>query len=392
MSNPINRRQLLKSGALLAAGSTFAPAFSIAEIPPVRKISRGRLDISPLYQEFIANPSEVAVRARLNSNENKFGPSPRAQKAIAEQASAGNLYGWGAIESLKQMVADREGVSVDHILIGPGSTDFLEKFAMAYFMKGGNLVSADPTFMTLIRVAEAAGAEWKNIPLTKSWSHDLAAMEKAIDSETRLVYLCNPNNPTGTLTDFIDSLSFCERVSSRAPVFVDEAYMEFLKPGTGTSAVSLIKKGSNVIVARTFSKIYGMAGLRIGYVVGQPETLERIARLSFSGMGIANTSLAGAMASLGDDGFVEMCRTKHNEIREFTADGLRRLGYDPVPSYTSFMIFPIRSSGQKFLNEMRSRGVEVRAVNIGGQPYCRVSLGLMDEMEIFLENVAQADA
>jgi histidinol-phosphate aminotransferase len=392
MSQRINRRQLLRTGAFLAAGSTLAPVFSMAEVPPVRNIVEGRLNISPLYQEFIANASDVAVRARLNSNENKFGPSPRALKAIVDQASAGNLYGWKAIASLRQKIAEREGVSEDHILIGPGSTDFLEKFGMACFMNGGNLVSADPTFMTLIRVAEAVGAEWRNIPLTKNWSHDLPAMEKSIDKNTKLVYLCNPNNPTGTLTDFSDMLSFCERVSRNTPVFVDEAYMEFLKPGTGTSAVELIKKGSDVIVARTFSKIYGMAGLRIGYVVGQPETLERVAKLSFTGMGISNTSLAAAMASLEDDDFVTMCREKHNEIRQFTADGLRSLGYDPVPSYTSFMIFPIHSSGQGFLNEMRSKGVEVRAVNIGGQPYCRVSLGRKEEMEIFLENVLKSDA
>jgi len=392
MSRTLNRRQLLKSGALLAGASSLIPHLSLAERPPMRPIHEGRINISPLFGEYVADRASVVVKARLNSNENKFGPSPLALKAITDSAASGNLYGWQPIDDLITMLAEREGVSEDHILIGPGSTDFLEKFAMAYFMNGGNLVSADPTFMTLIRVAEAVGADWKNIPLTRSWSHDLPAMEKAVDDGTRLVYLCNPNNPTGTLTDFDQMLSFCERISTRVPVFVDEAYMEFLPPGKGKSATGLIREGHDVIVARTFSKIYGMAGLRIGYVIGQPETLERVARLSYSGMGISNTSLSAAMASLSDDNFVNMCREKHDEIRAYTFDGLTAFGYDPVRSYTSFMIFPIRSGGRKFLNAMQDRGVQVRALDIGGQPYCRVSLGRKDEMKVFLDEVKQADA
>jgi histidinol-phosphate aminotransferase len=392
MSQKINRRNLLKTAALFAGGAGLAPHISLAEMPPLRQLKNGRINISPLYDEFVPDPSDVPLTARLNSNENKFGPSPKALEALKSQAERGNLYGWNAITVLQEKIAEVEGVSPDHVLIGPGSTDFLEKSGMAFFMNGGNLVSADPTFMTLIRVVEATGTEWKNIPLTRSWAHDLKAMESAVDSDTRLVYLCNPNNPTGTLTDFDDLLDFCRRVSRKTPVFVDEAYMEFLAPGTGTSAVELIKEGSNVIVARTFSKIYGMAGLRVGYVVGLPETLKTISRLSFTGMGISNTSAAAAVASLEDPGFVGMCRDKHNEVRQFTFQGLKDLGYDPVPSYTSFMIFPIHSAGKKFLDGMRAEGVAVRAVNIGGQPYCRVSLGRMDEMQIFVRNVKKADA
>ncbi|MCA6073501.1 pyridoxal phosphate-dependent aminotransferase [Fulvivirga sedimenti] len=394
MKTSINRRQLLRSGLLTAGSVAFMPLFSHSEIPPVRALKRGRLDYSPLYKEFVlpANRSVAEVRARLNSNENKFGPSPNALKALSSQMEHGNLYGWQAIQSLKEELAAHEGVSSDHILIGPGSTDFLEKCGMAFFMNGGNLVSADPTFMTLIRVAEAVGAEWKNIPLRRDWSHDLSAMEKAVDANTKMVYVCNPNNPTGTLTDADDLLAFCERTSSKVPVFVDEAYMEFLEPGTGKTTVSLVKKGNNVIVARTFSKIHGMAGLRIGYIVGQPETLEIIARLSFTGMGISNTSIAAARASLKDVEYVERCRSIHNEIRDFTFSGLKSLGYDPVRSYTSFMIFPIRSGGSAFLKNMENEGVQIRTLQIAGSPYCRVSLGTKDEMQIFLDAVKKVES
>ena len=392
MKNMINRRNALKKAFLVAGTTGLLPHLSFGEIAPVRKLRNGRLDYSPLYREYVPSQPNAVIRARLNSNENKFGPSPNALKALSGQAENGNLYGWQPIEALKQEIAEREGVTTEHVLIGPGSTDFLEKFGMVFFRNGGNLVSADPTFMTLISVAEASGADWKNIPLRKDWSHDLAAMEAAVDGDTRLVYVCNPNNPTGTLTDFDDVLSFAKRVSAKAPVFVDEAYLEFLSPGTGKSAVELVRQGNDVIVARTFSKIHGMAGLRIGYVIGKPGTLEQIARMSFTGMGIANTSIAAARESLKDSAFIDQCRVKHNEIRDYTFDGLRKLGYDPVRSYTSFMIFPIRTGGRQFLDEMAKQGVAVRAVQIGGQPYCRVSLGRKDEMDIFLEHVRQADS
>lgn len=392
MKTSLNRRELLKTGLFTTGAMTVLPFLSYSEIPPLRRISQGRLNYSPLYKEFVsARPVLAEVRARLNSNENKFGPSPAAKQALTSQVSYGNLYGWDAASSLQAEIAEREGVKAENILIGPGSTDFLEKFAIAFFMNGGNLVSADPTFMTLISVAEAVGAEWKNIPLTKSWSHDLPAMERAVDQDTKMVYVCNPNNPTGTLTESGDLISFIDRVSARVPVFVDEAYLEFLKPGTGRTAVELIRKGKDVIVARTFSKIHGMAGLRIGYVVGQPETLEKVGRLSFSSMGISNTSVAAARASFADAEFVAMCREKHDEIRGYTVDGLKSIGYDPVPSYTSFMIFPIRSAGRKFLDDMAAKGVAVRALQIGGSPYCRVSLGTKNEMDIFLESLKELD-
>ncbi len=394
MITSMNRRQLLKTGLLTAGGISVLPFASHGERAPLRLVSKGRLDYSPLYKEFVLpeDKPDIPVRARLNSNENKFGPSPNALKALGEEMTHGNLYGWKAIESLKEEIAAHEGVSSDNILIGPGSTDFLEKCGMAFFMNGGNLVSADPTFMTLISVAEAVGAEWRNIPLRRDWSHDLEAMSNAVDSSTKMVYVCNPNNPTGTLTDADDLLDFCDRNSARVPVFVDEAYMEFLAPGTGKTTVALVKRGKNVIVARTFSKIHGMAGLRIGYIVGQPETLEIIARLSFTGMGIANTSIAAARASLKDTEYVNNCRRTHNEIREFTFNGLKGLGFDPVKSYTSFMIFPIRSGGSEFLRDMRDEGVQIRTLQIGGSPYCRVSLGTKDEMKIFLDAVKKVES
>ena len=272
-------------------------------------------------------------------------------------------------------------------MIGPGSTDMLEKTAITHFIDGGNVVSADPAYMSLIKTALAFNAEWKSVPLTKDWAHDLPAMEKAIDKKTKLVYVCNPNNPTGTLTPAADLRAFCERVSEKAPVFVDEAYLEFLDNPEASSMVDLVRKGKNVIVARTFSKIHAMAGLRVGYIVAPPQTLEKINSMVRSNMGMNVTSLKGAMASMTDTQFQENSRKWTRETREFTFDQLKSMGFEYVPSYTSFILFPIQMEGEAFLEKMYDKGGGVRFFEIFGSSYCRVSMGTMDEMALFAETL-----
>lgn len=384
----ISRRTLLKSGALTLGGTALLPYLSSGEIPPVVPVESGRMQFSPFYGEYVPDTAWLnkPLRARLNSNENPYGPSPSALKAVQENASRGNLYGWSGIEELMKAIAEKEGVSPEQVLIGPGSTDFLEKSGMLFFQNGGELVSADPTFMTIIRTAQAVGATWKGIPLTNKWEHDLDRMTSAITNSTRMVYLCNPNNPTGTLTDTDQLIEFSRRASEKTVVFADEAYLEFLDPGT-KSLTGLIKEGKNVLVARTFSKIHGLAGLRIGYLLGQPETLKAISNCSFTGMGISNTSVAAALASINDQDFVDSCRVKNAEARMFTFDGLKKLGFDPVRSHTSFMIFPIRMNGPEFSKGMYNQGIGIRTLRINNKDWCRVSMGTTDSMKIFLDGL-----
>ena len=280
-------------------------------------------------------------------------------------------------------IADFEGVSAKNIMMGPGSSDLLEKTAMVLFMNGGNVVSADPAYMSLIRVAEAAGGTWKPVPLKSDWSHDLDAMEAAIDEETKLVYICNPNNPTGTITNSKELLDFCSRVSEKVPVFVDEAYLWFLDDAEKHSMVSLINEGKDVIIARTFSKIHGMAGLRVGYAVAQEATLDSLQRITRAGMGISYSSVYAAMAAMDDADFIEKSRTLNAEARTYVYETLQSKGFEPVASHTSFMIFPIEMEGKEFLNKMRAQSVGVRAFNFMGKNWCRVSMGTLEEMKLF---------
>jgi histidinol-phosphate aminotransferase len=240
--------------------------------------------------------------------------------------------------------------------------------------------------MSLIQTAQAMGATWKPVLLASDHSHDLDAMANAVDKDTKLVYVCNPNNPTGSITNSSELKDFCKIVSSKTPVFVDEAYLEFLDNADSHSMVGLVAKGHDVIVARTFSKIHGMAGLRIGYIVAQPDRIKSITSKVRSTMGLCVTSLKGAIASMKEQEFLNNCRTLNAESRDFVSREITSMGYEIIPSYTSFMIFPIAMEGPKFLKAMNERGVGIRVFNIHDKPWCRVSMGTMEEMEIFVDS------
>ncbi len=383
----LNRRAWLRRGALTAAGAMIMPQFSFGEAPraQLKFDGRGRTLYSPFFKEYNATffPDETKLLAKLNANENPYGPSPMAVEAFKKTAHLGNRYAWRELFDLMDKIAVLENVDVKNIMMGPGSSDLLEKTAMVMFAKGGNVVSADPSYMSLIRVAEATGASWKSIPLKDDWSHDLNGMEAAIDADTKLVYICNPNNPTGSMTDHAELVDFCSRVSEKVPVFVDEAYMGFLEDGAKKSMVSLINEGKDVIIARTFSKIHGMAGLRVGYVVAQEATLDKIQAVTRGGMGITYPSIYAASASMDDIEFQNKSRNLNAECREFVYKTLDDMGYEYVPSSTSFILFPIEMEGEAFLEKMTAQQVGVRAFDIMDKNWCRVSMGTMDEMKIF---------
>ncbi len=383
----LSRREWIRTGVLTAGGVTLLPYMGISETPKARlTFDSGRNVVySPFFKEYIPAeiPKPTELLAKLNANENPYGPSPKAIKALQDMAGHGNRYAWMELFDLIDKIADYEGVKAENIIMGPGSSDILEKTGMVFFKEGGNVVSADPSYMSLMKVAEATGGTWKPIPLKDDWSHDLEAMEKAIDGNTKLVYICNPNNPTGTITDASELLDFCSRVSEKVPVFVDEAYLDFLDDGHKQSMVSLVNEGKDVIIARTFSKIHGMAGLRVGYAIAQPETLARINEVTRGGMGISYTSIFAAKASMDDQEFQNKSRELNAAARDYVFETLKSMGHEPVASHTSFMIFPIGMEGKQFLEKMMAMKVGVRAFEFMGKNWCRVSMGTMEEMKIF---------
>ncbi|THH39310.1 pyridoxal phosphate-dependent aminotransferase [Neolewinella litorea] len=389
-SFPTNRRQWLRRAALAGAGLAALPSLSLRATPAPGAVAQ------PGFQEYLPQlewerklQGQPPLKARMLANENPYGPSPKCLEAIGASAAAGNRYQHEAAQQLKQMIADFEGVPEEYIMVTPGSSDVLEKMAIVHFLGGGNVVAADPTYMSLIKVVLGMGGTWNKVRVTDDWAHDLTAMRSAITDETRMVYICNPNNPTGTLTEAAALKDFCREVADEVPVFVDEAYLEFLPDYREKTMVPLIQEGKNVIVARTFSKIHGMAGLRVGYAVARPETLEKVYQISRGNMGLCKTSLEGAMASMQDEAFQEASRRQTTAFRQQVYAGLEAMGMPYLPSFTSFVLFPIPLSGEKFLEQMFDRGIGVRSFSIHGNDYCRVSVGTLEEVDMFLTALRQ---
>ncbi|PZX49136.1 pyridoxal phosphate-dependent aminotransferase [Algoriphagus chordae] len=389
MNHSINRRNWIKTSLMAVGTMAAAPAFAL----PKNKALAAYQPNSILNEHIpLFNYDEARLVAKLNSNENPYGPSPKVIKAISDSITLGNRYGHGQAKVLIEMIAEKEGVSTDHIMLSPGSSDILEKTAFVQFMNGGNVVSADPSYMSLMNTAQRLGATWKPVLLTGDYQHDLDGMAKAVDSETNLVYICNPNNPTGSITDAAKLKAFCSSVSQKTPVFVDEAYLEFMQDPEANTMVGLVAEGKDVMIARTFSKAHGMAGLRIGYLVALPERIESITSKVRSTMGLCVTSLNGAIASMKEPSFISSCRNMNTECREYTKGEIASLGYDIIPSETSFMIFPLRMEGQPFMKGMYDNGVGVKVFNIEDKPWCRVSMGTKEEMEIFVDTFKKVTA
>ncbi|MEM1136259.1 MAG: aminotransferase class I/II-fold pyridoxal phosphate-dependent enzyme [Bacteroidota bacterium] len=392
MSSNLSRREWLKKGLFASGALTFGAALPMNSMGFALKEDNKYIYYSNGFKELKAPklPDLTTLKARLFLNENPFGPSKKALEALVKQAPSGNHYSWNHLMKLVGKIAEQEGVKPDNIMMGPGSSDLLEKTALVSFMGGGNIVSGDPAYMSLVNVAKSVNGKWKAVKLLDDYQHDLKKMEAAIDKDTKVVYITNPNNPTGTITDDKELYKFVERISDKVLVFVDEAYLELADKGLDASMVSLVAKGKNVIVSRTFSKIHGMAGIRVGYIVGLEDTLKSIQKITRGGMGITGPSIAAASASMDDKDFLEMSKSKIAESRKFTFDMLKSKGITYMPSQTNFVMFPLEMDGDTYLQKMYDQKVAVKVYKFWDKTWCRVSMGTMEEMKIFAQAFEQA--
>ncbi|MFT4031699.1 MAG: aminotransferase class I/II-fold pyridoxal phosphate-dependent enzyme [Siphonobacter sp.] len=368
----MNRRNWLKSGTLAVAGATIPDFWRPAEAA----------------EAGLPHLAGTPVKARLMSNENPYGPSQKAQKAIADAISSGWMYPRDSIMTFRKMIARENNISEDQVLLGAGSGELLMASGIHYTVKGGagtNIVGGDPTYMQLLRTALALGAEFKKTSLTKDFTYDYDRMAASVSDKTSLVYLCNPNNPTGILEAPSKMSAFCEDMAKRKPIFIDEAYMDYAADPKANSMMSLVKKGHNVLIARTFSKIHGFAGLRIGYLVGQPDTLKEISNYCTGGGSISATSVKGAIASYLDEDFQEYSKAKCKESKEYLYKLLKDHGYSYLPSSTNFVLFPIKMNGKEFVEKMAQQGVALKSWEFANQQWCRISMGTLEEMKLFGE-------
>jgi histidinol-phosphate aminotransferase len=370
MANPLNRRDWLKQSALAAIAVGFS--------------SRALAGEDYLPRNF---GSELNL-LNLGSNENPYGMSPAAKQAVADLINTAHRYAYNvpAVQGFKKELADAYGVSTDHILVTPGSGEALNLLAR-HFSKG-NLVTATPTFAILPNTAKKIGVPVKEIPLDAGKAHDLKDMLAAIDSQTAQVYICNPANPTSTIVKPADLKSFCEAASQRAMVTIDEAYIDFLDAPDNESMISLIQQGNkNICVVRTFSKIHAMAGMRVGFVVAHPDTIKALAANYFGNANfcVGSLPITAAMASLKDPLHRDNCKQKNAAARTYTIRELEKLGYQPIPSYTNFIFFPLGQYQGDFAKDMLAKNVVLRSSELPDGKWCRVSVGTMEEMKKFMQ-------
>lgn len=350
------------------AGDLLARALSVAAPPP----RRGK--------------TQADGTVRLSSNENALGLSPRARQAVVDALADANRYPGEWSTRLQEALADRLGVERDSVVLGAGSTEILQMSVQAFQGPRAPLVLAEPTFEDVPRYQRPFPFDMTAVPLAADMSHDLGRMREAAGNGGRpaLVYLCNPNNPTGTLTSTRDMDAWIADAPETTIFLVDEAYHEYVRDAGYRSALHWVASRPNVVVVRTFSKIYGMAGLRMGYGVAHPSTARRL-RDFVSSNSVSVAASAAAMASLDDPDMVERSLRVNDEARSVAVDALDALGLEHLPTHTNFIMHRVPGDLGAYIANMRSAGIRV------GRPFPpmtgwnRVSFGLPAEMARWAE-------
>lgn len=325
----------------------------------------------------------------LNSNENPYGPSAAAMKAMRDALGEVFRYPDDAEAALAETVARHHGLSTSEVLLGNGSSDILRLAAAAFLGTGRKLVTANPTFESLWRHAPA-GTEIVKVDLNAAFAHDVPKMLEAA-KDASLVYVCNPNNPTATITPKAAVKALLDGLPASAFVLVDEAYHHYVESSDYESVAPLVRSKPNLIVARTFSKVFAMAGLRCGYALGQKATLERLAaHQAYNALNLL--ALVAANASLDDAAHVTASRKKNHDVRAWTVAELEKLGYRTLPSEANFMMVELRREVRPVLTAFRERGVHVGRLFPPLPRHLRVTVGTAEEMARFVEVFGSAVA
>jgi len=321
---------------------------------------------------------------RMMFNENPYGPSQIARRAMRKAFEESNLYSMrGAKGEFKELMAKLNGVTPDHIAVGFGSGEILKKAALMNGIDKGELLSPSLTFETINRYAKTMKSNVNRIPMNKNIDIDLNRMNENVNNKTKMIYLCNPNNPTGSLMNTDDLESFCSQVSKKSIVFVDEAYHEYVTDSKYRSMIDLVKSGKNVIISRTASKVHGLAGLRVGFAITTPQIAKRLESYLTDSLNIIG--LRAAIASYKDKRFQNFSIDMNNKAKKVVAEYLDTKGIQYLDSQTNFMFIKTDIEISDFQPAMEKHGVLV------GRPFppftnwCRLSMAKPEEMQKFNE-------
>lgn len=349
----------------------------------------------PVYQP--GKPIEEVKRElglteviKLASNENPYGCSPKVKEAIIANLDQTHIYPDGASVLLTNAVAKHYGVEPNQIVFGAGSDEVILMICRAFLLPGDETVMADQTFPIYKHNAEVEGATVIEIPLVNG-THDLEGMLAAVTDKTKIVWICNPNNPTSTMVTAEDVERFLERIPSHVMVALDEAYAEFVTDERYPDSMALLKRYPNVVSLRTFSKAYGLANLRIGFAIGRPEVIRSInqVREPFNTTGYAQ---AAALAALEDQEFIRHCRESNAAGLNYLKAEFEKLGLESFPAHANFVLVDCKRDAKVMYEELLKKGIIVRGghtASIGHPTGLRVTVGTDEENRKFIQALSE---
>lgn len=365
----INRRDWLKTAFLGSAALTLSPLEFLA-------------NETPNFNE-LKNSNETI---RLCFNENPFGTSPKALEAMQKSLSLSSRYDFKLADVLCEKIAGNNNVKKENILVSAGSSFLLELITKYVSLDKGHIIIPDPSFTIFAPIAEFLGMSKSVIELNDKKKIDLVKMKSSIQKDTKLIYICNPNNPTGDLLSRAEIENFIKSIPDNIIILVDEAYIEFT---TQKSLSDLVDVYKNLIVTRTFSKLYGFAGARLGYAIGHPKMIENLKKLqSWSGAEISVVTMAGAIAAMDDQEFITKVLDNNKKVKDFTISEFNIRGIKTIPSSANFVYFSLENYKGDYFKKLKEAKI------LGGKTYeekgkwTRISLGTIEEMRKYFDVIS----
>ncbi len=338
--------------------------------------------IESVAREFGLNPATIA---KLASNENPFGASPLGMAAAERAIRSAHLYPDGGCHALRQKIAEVRGVTAEQVLVGNGSNEIIELLGHAFLRPGVEVVMGAQAFIVYKLVAKLFGATPVEVPMS-GFGHDVDAMLAAVNERTRLLFVASPNNPTGVANAEVDLIRLAENLPEHVIFCLDEAYAEYVEQSPDLRA--MITAGRKVVCLRTFSKIYGLGGLRVGYAYGDPELIGLLQRVR-QPFNVNSVAQAAATAALGDLEFVQKCRTENEAGREALCSGMEALGFETLGGQANFVLSKV-GDGKMIFEQLQQRGIIVRPLAPYGMPeFVRITIGTRAENERLLATLSE---
>lgn len=365
----INRRDWLKTAIIGSAALTLSPLEFLAKN-------------TPNFHELKNDDKTI----RLCFNENPFGVSPKALDAMQKGLTLSSMYDFKFADILSAKLAEKNQLKQDNILVSAGSSFLLELIIKYASLDKGHFIIPHPSFTIFEPIGEFLGMSKTVVPLNEQKRIDLNKMKSSIRKDTKLIYICNPNNPTGDLLSRIEIESFIKTVPDNIIILVDEAYIEFKDQ---KSLSDLVDSYKNLVVTRTFSKLYGFAGARLGYAIGNPALITELKKLqSWSGAEISVVTMAGAIAAMQDQEFISKVLDNNQKVKEYTLAEFQKRGIKTIPSAANFIYFSLDDYKDNYFKKLKDAKI------LGGKTYeqtgrwTRISLGTMEEMKVYFRAIS----